>query len=88
MSRTTNGALPAACPRCRSTTIEVRSTSPVAGAWTVYGCTTCFYAWRSTEPDENTNPDEYPHVFRLDPEQLPALAVAPTIPPLRSTAHT
>jgi hypothetical protein len=83
MSQAMHGALPAACPRCRSTTIEVRSTSPVAGAWTVFACATCLYAWRSTEPEENTNPDKYPAAFRLKPEQLPDLPVAPSVPPLR-----
>jgi hypothetical protein len=76
--------LPAACPRCRATQIEVRSTSPVAGVWTVFACVTCLYAWRSTEPEENANPDKYPAAFRLKPEQLADLAVIPTIPPLRS----
>lgn len=68
------------CPRCRSATIEIRSTSPVAGIWTVFGCATCLYAWRSTEPDENTSPDKYPAAFRLKPEELEALPVAPGIP--------
>jgi len=74
---------PNVCPRCRSATIEVRGTSPVAGIWTVFGCTTCLYAWRSTEPAENRDPDKYPVVFRLDPKTLPDLPVIPTIPPLR-----
>lgn len=73
-----------ACPRCRSNTTEVRAVSPKAGIWTIYGCNTCFYTWRSTEPEENTNPDKYPEVFRLRPEDLPKLQVAPSIPPLRS----
>lgn len=77
--------LPAACPRCRSATIETRSTSPVAGAWTVFACTTCLYAWRSTEPEENRDPDNYPAAFRLKPEALPDLPVAPGVPPLRRT---
>ena len=85
MNQTTHGALPAACPRCRSNTIEVRSISPVAEVWTVFGCATCLYAWRSTEPEENTNPEKYPEVFRLKPEQLANLEVAPKIPPLRRT---
>ncbi len=83
MSQAMHGALPAACPRCRSTTIEVRSTSPVAGVWTVFACTTCLYAWRSTEPEENTNPDKYPAAFRLKPDELAILPVAPSIPALR-----
>jgi vanillate/4-hydroxybenzoate decarboxylase subunit D len=77
------GALPTACPRCRSRTIAMQSTSPVAGAWTVFGCATCLYTWRSTEPEENTNPDKYPAVFRLKAEDMPNLAVSPSIPPRR-----
>ena len=57
--------------------------SPTAGVWTVYGCDTCFYTWRSTEPVENTDPDKYPEVFRLKPEDLQNLAKIPAIPPLR-----
>jgi hypothetical protein len=71
------------CPRCRSTTTNVRSMSPIAGVWTVYGCNTCFYTWRSTEPAENTNPDKYPEVFRLNPDDLAKLPEIPAIPPLR-----
>lgn len=71
------------CPRCRAATTEVLSTSPVAGVWILFGCTTCHYTWRSTEPEENTKPDKYPTVFRLNPETLPSLPVTPTIPSLR-----
>jgi hypothetical protein len=71
------------CPRCRSATVKVLSTSPVAGVWSVFGCATCLYAWRSTEPDENTDPDKYPAVFQLRPEDLPNLPVAPSIPARR-----
>ncbi|HJS84612.1 MAG TPA: non-oxidative hydroxyarylic acid decarboxylases subunit D [Acetobacteraceae bacterium] len=83
MSQAIEGAPLAVCPRCRSKTIVVQSTSPVAGSWTVFGCATCLYAWRSTEPEENTNPDKYPAVFRLKPEDLPNLPVSPSIPPRR-----
>jgi hypothetical protein len=51
----------------------------------VFGCDTCFYVWRSTEPEENINPDRYPAMFRLIPEDLPNLAVAPAIPALRQS---
>jgi transposase-like protein len=85
MSPTTQTALPPVCPRCRSNTTEVRGSSPVADVWTVYGCDTCFYTWRNTEGEANTNPDKYPAVFRLAPEDLPKLQVAPRIPPLRQT---
>jgi rubredoxin len=83
MSATPQAAIPSTCPRCRSRTTAVRSTSPVAGVWTVYGCDTCLYVWRSTEPPENTDPERYPAAFRLKPEDLPKLEVAPSIPPLR-----
>ncbi|MBV9597669.1 MAG: hypothetical protein JOZ87_12485 [Chloroflexi bacterium] len=73
------------CPRCRSTTVDIRMTSPVPGAWTVYGCNTCSYVWRSTEPAENTDPERYPEVFRLTPAELAAFEVVPTIPPLRQS---
>jgi vanillate/4-hydroxybenzoate decarboxylase subunit D len=85
MSATTQGTAPLMCPRCRSITAEVRSLSPNPGVWTVYGCNTCFYTWRSTEAEENTNQDKYPEVFRLSPEDLPKLQVAPSIPPLQQT---
>jgi hypothetical protein len=57
--------------------------SPVAGVWTVFGCDACFYTWRSTEPVENTDPERYPVVFRLKPEDLAALPQVPVVPPLR-----
>jgi vanillate/4-hydroxybenzoate decarboxylase subunit D len=81
-----SGAEPAAliCPRCRSGPIEVLCKSPVANVWTLYGCKTCLYAWRSTEPEENTNPDKYPEAFRLKPQDLGKFAIVPTIPALRS----
>jgi vanillate/4-hydroxybenzoate decarboxylase subunit D len=69
------------CPRCRAKTTAVRATSPVAGVWTVFGCNTCFYTWRSTEPAENQDPEKYPQVFRLNPADLENLPIVPTIPP-------
>jgi hypothetical protein len=83
MSPTMGAGHDALCPRCRSATTEVRTASPVEGVWTVYGCRTCLYTWRSTEPEENTDPDKYPAVFRLKPEDLAKFAVVPSIPPLR-----
>lgn len=83
MSDPTTTALPRLCPRCRATKIELRSTSPVPGVWRVFACITCLYAWRSTEPPENTDPDQYPQAFRLNPADLPVLPIIPAIPPLR-----
>ena len=71
------------CPRCRSHTTQERAKSPIAGVWTVFGCDTCFYTWRSTEPAENTDPEKYPEVFRLNPADLAKLPGVPNIPPLR-----
>jgi vanillate/4-hydroxybenzoate decarboxylase subunit D len=72
------------CPRCRCAEIGVRTTSPVPGVWTVYGCGRCLYTWRSTEPERNTDPEKYPAVFRLTAEALGNLPVVPTIPARRA----
>ena len=84
MSQTPGSTHEATCPRCRSTKVRVETTSPVADVWTVYVCGTCLYAWRSTEPEENTNPDKYPGPFRLKPEDLASFEIVPAIPPLRN----
>ncbi len=83
MSMSPNDKHALSCPRCRSATIEVLCNSPVAGVWTMYSCKTCLYAWRSTEAEENKNPDKYPEAFRLKPEELAKFPIVPTIPPLR-----
>jgi vanillate/4-hydroxybenzoate decarboxylase subunit D len=71
------------CPRCHSSTTDMMTHSPVPYVWVVYLCSTCFYAWRSTEPEENTNPDKYPPNFRLTPEDLNRFLEVPEIPPKR-----
>ena len=71
------------CPRCRSNATAVRAQSPAAGVWIIFGCDTCFYTWRSTEPAANTDPDQYPHVFRLNPAEFAKLPEVPAIAPLR-----
>jgi hypothetical protein len=76
---------PTICPRCRSGPIATLGQSPVAGVWTIFGCSTCLYAWRSSEPEENTNADKYPAAFRLRPEDLPKLKMVPPIPPRRAS---
>ena len=58
--------------------------SPVAAVWTIFGCPTCFYAWRASEPEENVNPDKYPAAFRLRPDGLADLKTVPPVPPRRS----
>jgi vanillate/4-hydroxybenzoate decarboxylase subunit D len=86
MTSPTANTTPTACPRCRSGPIGILGKSPVAGVWTIFGCSTCLYAWRSSEPEENVNPDKYPAAFRLRPEDLPNLAVVPPVRPGRSTS--
>ena len=81
MSRSEGSKHGLVCPRCRSGTIEVLTNSPAEGVWTIYSCKTCLYAWRSTEPEENTDPEKYPEPFRLKPEDLAKFPVVPTIPP-------
>ncbi|HSU58960.1 MAG TPA: non-oxidative hydroxyarylic acid decarboxylases subunit D [Bryobacteraceae bacterium] len=49
-------------------------------------CVNCLYARRSTEPEENTGPDKYRPVFRLDPKVPADLPIAPRILPLRRPA--
>jgi vanillate/4-hydroxybenzoate decarboxylase subunit D len=71
------------CPRCRSPNTALLTESPVKGAWIVYGCKVCFYTWRTTEPEANTNPDLYPEPFRLQPEEIGKFVVVPIIPVLR-----
>ncbi len=75
---------PSLCPRCRSATVATLAASPVAGVWTVFQCTTCLYTWRSSEPAENTDPEQYPAAFRLDPKSFPGLAVIPAVTPKRA----
>jgi vanillate/4-hydroxybenzoate decarboxylase subunit D len=74
---------PSTCPRCRSETVAHLASSPVAGTWTVFQCTTCLYTWRSSEPAENTDPEQYPKAFRLDPKSLTNLATIPVVAPRR-----
>jgi len=71
------------CPRCHAPTVDTHAHSAVAGVWTVFGCKTCFYTWRSTEPAENTDPAKYPTVFRLKPDDLTKLPIVPRITPKR-----
>jgi vanillate/4-hydroxybenzoate decarboxylase subunit D len=36
--------------------MSVEDDGTIPGVWTVFGCHTCHYVWRSTEPEQNTNP--------------------------------
>lgn len=75
--------LPSLCPRCDSTTVELLTAAPLDNAWLVYLCSTCCYSWRSTEPEEVTDPDRYDPRFKIDPTAIGGLAQMPPIPPLR-----
>lgn len=33
-------------------------------------CQTCWYAWRSTEPVQATDVDQYPESFRLNADEI------------------
>lgn len=83
MSSTGFSTPPLVCPRCRSTATEVLATAPSAGVWTIYHCEICLYAWRSTEPEENRDPEKYPVAFRLKPEDMQKFPTVPGIPPLQ-----
>lgn len=85
MSAPTPSTTPSTCPRCRSGTVAYLASSPVAGIWTVFQCTTCLYTWRSSEPVENTDPDQYPAAFRLDPKSLNSLAAIPAVTARRAS---
>ncbi len=71
--------MPSICPRCESATVELQFASPVAGVWEIYRCTTCLYAWRTTEPETNTDPAKYPQRFKVKPEELSNYPVMPAI---------
>lgn len=82
-----NDSLPI-CPRCRSNSSQQYAVSATPGVWTMYGCHTCFYVWRSTEPLANTDPDHYPAVFKLSPQDIPKFPALPVIPPLQTKKET
>jgi hypothetical protein len=49
----------------------------------MYVCDTCIYSWRSTEPDQATDPATYPAAFKIDPAEIPTMAAIPPVPPRR-----
>ncbi len=71
------------CPRCDTPNSAVVARSPVAGVWEMYLCPTCFYSWRSTEPEEATKAAAMSAKFRINPTTLPHGHVMPAVPPLR-----
>ena len=67
------------CPRCESSSTEIRFESPVAGVWTLYGCDDCLFTWRSTEPKTITDPKLYPARFKVKLKKLQDIPVMPAI---------
>lgn len=59
-----------ACPRCRARETRQVATSPVLDRWVMRACQTCWYAWRSTEPVQATDVDQYPESFRLNADEI------------------
>lgn len=70
------------CPRCDSELVSVMVKSPVGDAWEVYLCDTCKFSWRSTEPENITDPEQYDKRFKLNPEEFDKLDQIPPIPTL------
>jgi vanillate/4-hydroxybenzoate decarboxylase subunit D len=71
------------CPRCRSLRTELMARSPVAGAWEMHLCKTCFFSWRTSEPEAVINPDRYDPRFRLTVDELAAFGEVPEVPAAR-----
>lgn len=72
------------CPRCGHETIELLSTSPVAGVWDVLQCQRCLYCWRTSEPARRTDRDAYPASFRMTQADIDTAPEVPSIPPPRT----
>ena len=70
------------CPRCETDKTEELTKSPDPGVWVIYRCATCFFAWRSTEPDFITDPKKYDPTFKFKPENMATFQVVPTVPEL------
>lgn len=68
------------CPRCEQTAVEQVAESPVKGKWEIYLCHTCYFTWRSTEPESITAPGKYKKNFKIDPQKIDTLPVVPPIP--------
>lgn len=77
---------PRICPRCGSEHTDILTRSPVPGVWEVYHCGSCFFAWRSTEPEFITDPARYLPDFKLSREAMEQSDVMPAVPPLLDNA--
>jgi vanillate/4-hydroxybenzoate decarboxylase subunit D len=70
------------CPRCDSDNVGLLVKSSVDEAWEVYKCSTCYFTWRSTEPDDIKDPEKYDIRFKIKPAKIPELSIIPPIPKL------
>lgn len=71
------------CIRCLKGEADLVAQAPDgSGAWVIYKCAACNYAWRSSEPEEILNPDKRDPRFQLVDVDLDALACPCPIPPL------
>jgi hypothetical protein len=67
------------CPRCDDPNSSILTESPVKGIWVMYRCPRCLFTWRSTEPEEVTNPARYNRDFKLTPEMIEHAMITPAI---------
>jgi vanillate/4-hydroxybenzoate decarboxylase subunit D len=71
------------CVRCLADTAAVVAHAPDgSGAWEIYSCSRCNYAWRSSEPESITDPEKRDPFFQLDGVDLDELGSPLPIPPL------
>lgn len=62
------------CVRCIQGEVEVVARAPDgSGAWEIYRCIRCNYAWRSSEPENITDPAKRDPFFQLDTTDLSTL---------------
>lgn len=62
------------CVRCIEGDVEVVARAPDgSGAWEIYRCTRCNYGWRSSEPENITDPAMRDPFFQLDKTDLSTL---------------
>lgn len=72
------------CVRCLKDGVRVVAKAPDgSGAWEIYKCDHCNYGWRSTEPEEITNPEKRDPRFQMEGKDLSALLSPCAIPPLK-----
>jgi hypothetical protein len=62
------------CVRCLEGEVEIVARAPDgSGAWEIYRCKRCNYGWRSTEPENITDPSRRDPFFQLDGTDIATL---------------